>query len=76
MKLLFTAMLGLSLYLLPTNIVPQVDGSHTEVSAAVRLKDYLQVAEFPPGIQVVRPGDAALADVPTIPGDARQAARR
>ncbi|HNA79872.1 MAG TPA: hypothetical protein PKY99_10485, partial [Turneriella sp.] len=44
-------------------------------SAAVRLKDYLQVAEFPPGIQVVRPGDAALADVPTIPGDARQAAQ-
>lgn len=53
----------------------QVNGSNTEVSAAVRLKDYLQVAELPPNLQVVRPGDAALPDLPTIPGDARQAAR-
>ena len=75
MRVLLTAILRLSLYLLPTNVVPQVDGSNTEVSAEVRLKDYLQAAEFPPGIQVVRPGDAALADVPTIHGDARQAAQ-
>jgi hypothetical protein len=52
----------------------QIDGSNTEVSAAQRLKDYLQSAEFPPNLQVLRPGDAALAVVPTIPGDARHAA--
>ncbi len=75
MKVLRSAMLGLILYALPANILPQVDGSNTEVSAQVRLKDYLAASEFPPGIQVVRPGDAALADLPTIPGDARQAAQ-
>lgn len=74
MKVLLTAMVGLYLSM-PTTVVPQVDGSNTEVSAEIRLKDYLQAAEFPPEIQVVRPGDAALADLPTIPGDARSAAQ-
>jgi hypothetical protein len=52
----------------------QIDGSNTEVSAAQRLKDYLQAAEFPPNLQVLRAGDTALSQLPTIPGDARHAA--
>ena len=75
MKVLPSIMLSSSFCLLPANLPAQVDGSNTEVSAAVRLKDYLQAAELPPNLQVLRPGDAALAAVPTIPGDARQAAQ-
>lgn len=75
MKVLASIMLSSSFCLLPANLPAQVDGSNTEVSAAVRLKDYLQAAEFPPNLQVLRPGDATLAAVPTIPGDARQAAQ-
>ncbi|GAB4436991.1 MAG: hypothetical protein OHK0011_20050 [Turneriella sp.] len=75
MKIAATMLFGLGSGLLSTGLAAQVDGANTEVSAAVRLKDYLQAAEFPPNLQVLRPGDAALPDVPTIPGDARQAAQ-
>lgn len=75
MRLLSASMLRVGLCLPLAAVSALVDGSNTEVSAATRLKDYLQSTEFPPNLQVLQPGDLELPAIPTIPGDARHAAQ-
>lgn len=51
-----------------------IDGSHTEVSAERRLKDYLAATILPPENRLLDGSDSALGQVPTVPGDASAAA--
>jgi len=74
MSSLKPAFWGLSIFAMALKLSAQVDGSNTEVSAAIRLKDYLRTAELPPNLQVLNPGDTPLAALPTIPGDAKESA--
>lgn len=51
-----------------------VDGSGTEVSAERRLRDFLAASIYPPENRVLDAGEAPLAEVPTVPGDAQGSA--
>lgn len=52
-----------------------IDGSHSEVSAETRLRDYLTASQYPPANQVLHPGYTALENIPLIPGDQSSAGK-
>ncbi len=52
----------------------QVDGSGTEIPAAIRLKDYLKRSQYPETNRLLQSGEPSLFDIPLMPGDASAAA--
>jgi len=69
------AMLAVALVnvLLP-KLNAQVDGSGTEISATIRLRDYLLRSQYPETNRLLRAGEAGLFETPLVAGDASAAA--
>jgi hypothetical protein len=59
---------------LSSGLSAQVDGSNTEVSAAVLLRDYLIQSRYPEENRLLNAEDEALEKITLIPGDASHSA--